>query len=109
MTKMAPGKSKKGKKLKKKVNSAGNKASNERNGVGDKSKNTKGKANGGTNKKKAENDEGRRDENWLSGEMDVLVDMCISNISLLESNLSAEVTKETKNAKWSAIIQAVNA
>lgn len=50
----------------------------------------------------------RRDQNYSAAELDVLVRMCKQKIDLLESNLSAEITREVKDDAWKAITTGVN-
>lgn len=59
-----------------------------------------------TAKKEAASD--RRDQNYSGNELDVLVKMCKGKIDLLESNLSAEVTREMKDDAWKSIADGVN-
>lgn len=80
---------------------------------GSASKELKRKKSSADNKSKmkvvVQSQDDRRDENWSSGEKDVLVQQCIANIALLDSNLTSEITRDVKNKKWKDIADAVNA
>lgn len=68
----------------------------------------KGALNGGAKKGKEGGSNVVREKNWTGGEHDVLVDSCIEKIDIIDSNLTAEITKEVKNKVWEEIQTAVN-